>query len=427
MKTVDIDRAVFNPAYLPYLEDTARTQIFYGGSASGKSVFLAQRCIYDLMRGGRNYLVCREVGRTIRGSVFTEINRVISAWGVGKLFDVNKSDMLITCSNGYQIIFAGLDDVEKMKSLVPAKGALTDIWVEESTETNRDTVKQLYKRQRGGDDKTPKRLTLSFNPIMQNHWLYEEYFKTISWTDKQTEYKAPELSILKTWYIHNRFLTPDDVKDLEGEQDQYYRDVYTLGNWGILGDVIFTNWTVEDLSGMRDQFTNTRNGLDFGFSSDPAALSRSHYDRKHKTIYVFDELYETGLTNPELAELLKPLVGLERVTCDSSEPKSIRELNDNGINAGGAVKGKDSVNFGIQWLQQQHIVVDSKCINPRNELMTYHWKKDKSGVAIRQPVDRNNHWIDATRYAYEQDATGGATWSDVAQLGHIENYTPIWA
>lgn len=396
---------VFNDAYLPHLDNPARTQIFYGGSGSGKSVFLAQRSIYDIMRGGRNYLICRAVGRTLRGSVFTELCRVISEWGVGALFTVNKTDMLITCSNGYQIIFAGLDDIEKLKSLTPAKGAITDVWVEEATETDKATVKQLYKRQRGGDERVPKRLAMSFNPIMQSHWIYEEYFGKISWTDKQTEYKSGELSILKTWYIHNRFLTPDDVKDLESETDTYYFNVYTLGNWGVLGNVIFANWRVEDLSVMRDQFTNRRNGLDFGFADDPAALSRSHYDRMRKTIYIFDEIYETGLTNPQLAELLRPLCGADVVICDSAEPKSIRELRDNRVNVVPARKGPDSVNFGIQWLKQQQIVIDARCINARNEFMQYKWKEDASGKVSHppRPVDHNNHIIDATRYAYETD------------------------
>lgn len=405
MIDVEIDPAVFNETYKPQLKNTARTQIFYGGSSSGKSVFLAQRCVYDLMRGGRNYLICRQVGRTIRTSVFSEVVRVISRWGVGRLFNVNKSEFMITCSNGYQIYFVGLDDPEKIKSIVPAIGAWTDVWVEEATETERNTVKQLYKRQRGGDETTRKRLILSFNPIMQNHWIYEDYFSKIGWSDKQTDYKNEDLSILKTWYVHNRFLTTEDVKDLENETDKYYRDVYTFGNWGVLGNVIFTNWRVEDLKDMRKLFVNRRNGLDFGFSSDPAALSRSHYDRLHKTIYIFDELYETGLTNPSLAGLLFGLCGQDVIVCDSAEPKSIQELKDNGIKAVPARKGQDSVSFGIQWLQQQTIVIDTTCINARNEFQQYKWK-EVNGIAVRQPVDRNNHIIDATRYAYENDGKG---------------------
>jgi phage terminase large subunit len=405
MIEIDIDRAVFNAAHLPYLDDVTRTQIFYGGSGSGKSVFLAQRCVYDLMRGDRNYLVCRAVGRTIRRSVFNEIRKVIYKWNVNKLFTINKTDGIITCiNNGYQVLFAGLDDTEKVKSITPEKGVITDIWIEEATECEANTIKDLYKRQRGGNEDIPKRLIMSFNPIIQSHWIYETYFSGISWEDKQTVYKDNDLLILKTWYIHNKFLTRADVADLESEKDPYYFNVYTLGNWGVLGNVIFTNWKIEDLSEMRDQFTNRRNGLDFGFSSDPAALSVSHYDKMHKNIYIFDELYETGLTNDLLAVEVISRISNDMVICDSSEPKSIAELRNHGVNARGARKGKDSILFGIQWLQQQTIIIDKSCVATKNEVMQYKWKEDKNGMAIRQPVEKNNHIIDAMRYAYEADS-----------------------
>jgi phage terminase large subunit len=397
-----------NDVYLPYLDCMSRTQIYYGGSASGKSVFLAQRAVLDLLQGGRNYLVCRQVGRTIRGSVATEIGKVIADSGISEYFSINKTDGTITCiGTGNQIIFAGLDDVEKLKSITPHKGAITDIWVEEATETSKDSIKQLIKRQRGGDAKTHKRMTFSFNPIMQNHWIYKEYFSGIGWAEGQREYKSNTLTIVKTVYKDNKYLTAEDVKDLEKETDSYYYNVYTLGNWGVLGDVIFTNWKVQDLSDMQDQFTNRRAGLDFGFSSDPAAGGLSHYDSKKKVIYFYRELYETGLTNDILAERVIAYFGDERITCDSSEPKSIQELVNLGVNAVGAKKGKDSVNFGIDWLKQQTIIVDVSCINLQNELQQYQWKKDAGGYSLRIPVDRNNHLIDSLRYAYEDDASGG--------------------
>lgn len=406
MTNVTVYDEVFNRAYLPFLECQARTQIYYGGSGSGKSVFIAQRCIYDLMRGGRNYLVCRAVGRTIRRSVLNELVKVITDWGVTALFKINKSDGVITCTNGYQILFTGLDDTEKVKSITPAKGVITDIWIEEATEADHKTIKELYKRQRGGDEKTAKRLTMTFNPIMQSHWIFEEYFSEIGWADAQTEYRGDGLTILKTWYIHNRFLTTEDVRDLENETDKYYRDVYTLGNWGVLGNVIFTNWRVEDLSEQHAQFTNRRNGLDFGFSSDPAALVVTHYDKMRKTIYIYDELYERGLTNDLLAAEARKMINNDRVVCDSAEPKSIAELRNYNISAEAASKGKDSVLFGIQWLQQQQVIIDPRCINTVNEFRQYKWKEDKSGNAIREPVDRNNHIIDALRYAYEGEQDG---------------------
>ncbi len=424
---VEIDRKVFNDAYLPHLDNMTRTQIFYGGSSSGKSVFLAQRDVLDVMKGGRNFLVCRQVGKTLRGSVIQEVRKVITTWGLTRLFDINKTDGTVTCSNGYQVIFAGLDDVEKLKSLTPAKGVITDIRIEEATETDRATVKQLLKRQRGGNPNTPKRLTLSFNPILQNHWLYEEYIAPLGLSSDANSYTSHDLTILKTWYIHNRFLTASDIHDLENEKDPYFREVYTFGNWGVLGHVIFSNWTVQDLTGMHNQFTNRRAGLDFGYSSDPAAVVATHYDKARKTIYIYDEIYETGLTNDTLADKVMDMVNEDAVICDSAEPKSIFELQRYGVTAQPASKGRDSVLHGIQWLQQQNIVIDSRCVNTQNEFRQYQWKKDAGGNAMRQPVDRHNHIIDALRYAYEQDAQEQViSWRNLDDVGRVDNYVNKW-
>jgi len=403
MSHVKIPQGVFNAAYVPYIKSMARTQIFYGGSSSGKSVFVAQRTVLDVLRGGRNYLVCRQVGVTLRKSVWVEIERVIRDWNVGIFFDLRKSDGIIECSNGYQILFTGLDDVEKLKSMIPKVGVITDIWIEEATEILKASLKLLRKRMRAGSSKTTKRITMTFNPILKGHWLFRDYFKT--WADDQTESVGDDLTILKTTYKDNAYLTPDDIRDLENEEDKYYHDVYTLGNWGVLGNVIFTNWKIQDLSDMADQWTNLRNGGDFGYGNDPATLSRSHYDRKRKRIYIFAELYEHGLTNDKLAKKLIPIIGKERVIFDSAEPKSIQELRDNKVNAVPARKGKDSVIHGIQWLQQQTIIIDPECPNAINEFQTAKWKEDRGGEAIvpATPVDRDNHIIDPTRYAYERD------------------------
>ena len=406
MTDVTIDPAVFNDIYIPELANYARTQIDFGGSASGKSVFKAQQCIIDVMTGGRNYLVCRQVGSTVRKSVFAEIKKAIFSFGVQSLFpEINKSAGVITCANGYQILFSGLDDAEKIKSITPAKGVITDIWVEEATECDKRTIQALYKRQRGGSDDIKKRLYLTFNPILRDHWIFKTFFAPIGWADDQREYRSEELTILKTTYKDNRFLTPDDIKDLENETDKYFYDVYTLGNWGVLGNVIFTNWTVRDLSGMFDQFVNKRNGLDFGYAKDPAAMWISHYDKKRKTIYIFDELYETGLTNDILARKIRDKIGQERIICDSAEPKSIAELRQYGVSATGAKKGKGSILHGIQWLQQQEIIIHTSCINAQREFRSLKWKEDRSGepVSPPQPIDHNNHIIDGGRYAHEED------------------------
>lgn len=282
---VKIDKNVFNEIYLPHLNDETRTQIFFGGSSSGKSVaIVGQRTICDILKGDRNYLVVRNVGRTSRTSTFNEIRKIIIGWKLEDYFKVNKADMVITCINGSQILFQGLDDVEKIKSITPEKGVITDILVEEATETAENDIKQLEKRLRG-KSKVKKRITLIFNPILKTHWIFKKYFSG-RFFDNDTSYNDGDISILKTTYKDNRFLEQDDIDALENETDEYFRDVYTLGKWGTLGDVIFKNWKVEDLKDRINQFDNIRNGLDFGYSSHPMAYNRCHYDTK-KNGFIF--------------------------------------------------------------------------------------------------------------------------------------------
>ena len=404
MINLQIDPNVFNNIYLEKaMKNQKRTQIYFGGSSSGKSfAIVGQRTVLDLFKGDRNYLICRNVASTLKGSVWNEVNATIENLKLTKYFDINKSDREITCNlNGFQAFFRGLDNPEKIKSIRPKKGVITDVLVEEATECEKQKIKQLYKRQRGMS-KAKKRLTLLFNPIIKSHWIYKEYFDI--WDDSKRYIENRDLSILKTTYKDNKFLTPEDVYDLENETDKYYYEVYTLGNWGILGAVIFKNWRVEDLSWLKEIADKKKCGLDFGFADHPAAMPVTAYDKKKKTIYIMQEVYEKGLTNDILAIEILDMVGKRQlVVCDSAEPKSIRELKNLGVKAIGAKKGQDSVNFGIDWLQRQTIIVDISCQNMKNELGMYKWKEDRDGNILPVPVDKNNHLLDALRYAYEDE------------------------
>ena len=269
---------------------------------------------------------------------------------------------------------------------------------EEATEISEADYRQLKKRLRGKSE-LPKRIIFSFNPILKEHWIYKEFFG--NWDESKNLYRDKELLILKTTYKDNGFLEPDDIYDLENEKDPYYYAVYTKGDWGVLGKVIFKNWRTEDLSDKVETFDNVRNGLDFGFAEDPNALIRCHVDLKRKKIYIFEEMYAVGQTDEELIAELKKRIGNQYVTCDSAEPKTIDLLNRNGIRALGAVKGADSINTGIRFLQGFEIIVDVKCQNLKNELQVYHWAEDKYGNAVQKPVDANNHGVDALRYSTE--------------------------
>lgn len=393
---IELDKKLINPVYAGDYFNGKRYQIYFGGSSSGKSYFLASRAAIDCLCG-RNYLVVRKVARTLRGSCWNEITKAIAGMRLGKYFAINKSDMTITSErNGCQIAFAGLDDVEKVKSITPPKGVFTDIWLEEATEAAYGDYKQLDKRLRGVS-KHPKRFTLSFNPVYKTHWLYGEFFSI--WDESKNRAESDTVSILKTTHRDNRFLSPEDHEALEGEKDEYFRNVYTLGNWGILGDAVFTNWKAEDLRDYDGTDDKAYFGLDFGFTNDPTAAVKVRWDRDRKRVLVLDEMYGRGWVNSDIAEKLKSFAGRHPVTCDAAEPKSIAELRTLGIQAVPCRKGADSVTHGIQWLKGNEIIVDRRCQNMINELTLYQWRKDKDGNSINQPQDRNNHLIDAMRYA----------------------------
>jgi phage terminase large subunit len=320
--------------------------------------------------------------------------------GLQKYYRINKSDMVITCTdNDAQILFSGLDDVEKVKSITPAKGVLERIFVEEATEIKEDAYMQLTKRLRGFSDKA-KYIILAFNPILKSHWIYKKFFS--KWEDGKNIYEDEHLLIVKTTYKDNMMLTEQDKERLENESDPYYYNVYSLGNWGVLGNIIFKNWRMDDLSGMIDKFDNIYLGLDFGYSNDPNAVIKINIDKAQRKIYVFDEWYQAGMTDAELVTVVKRMAGSEYITCDCSDTKSIDYLASCGIRAIPAAKGADSINRGIRWLQGYEIIVDTRCQNFKNEIEQYHWLEDKYGNAMAKAADLNNHLLDALRYATEQ-------------------------
>ena len=302
-------------------------------------------------------------------------------------------------------MFCGLDDPEKVKSITPVEGVLERIFIEEATEIQRAAYLQLKKRLRGRS-KHRKHIFMAFNPILKSHWIYKEFFG--GWQDDKTVYEDEKTLIVKTTYKDNIYLTPEDIALLEDETDRYYYEVYTLGNWGVLGNVIFKNWRVEDLSNRLHEFDNIYCGCDFGYSNDPNALIKLHLDNKRKKIYIFDEWYQAGMSDDELVRVGRRIFGNHLIGCDLSEPKTIDYLVLKGLKAYAAIKGPDSINRGIRWLQGYEIIIDIKCQNFKNEIEQYHWQEDKNGNAMAKPVDANNHLLDALRYALSDVMVQGA-------------------
>ncbi len=228
---VCIPSEAFNPAYLPLLRDSShRYLVLYGGAGSGKSQFAVQRLVVKLLEQPLcNVLVVRATAATHRDSTYALFRQVIARWGLSSLFQYAEGDLRVTCRNGNRVIFKGLDDPEKLKSVTFPRGELTDIWVEEASELRESQFNQLDLRLRGRG--AHKQITLTFNPVSTLHWLKGRFF----------DREDPRALVLKTTYRDNRFLDPDYCRTLEAfrQSDPYYYQVYCLGEWGVLGKSLF--------------------------------------------------------------------------------------------------------------------------------------------------------------------------------------------
>ncbi len=226
-----------NPAFLPLFFDEHRYLVLCGGGGSGKSIFagrkVLERCIYE---PGHRWLVCRKVARTLRDSCFAQLRGQLAAHYPGSGAKSNSSDMRITFPNGSEILFAGLDDVEKLKSIYD----ITGIWVEEASEITEGDFNQLDIRLRT-DFPHYLQMILSFNPISITHWLKRRFFDT----------QDPRATTHRSTYRDNRFLTAEAVRTLEAfkDTDPYYYTVYCLGEWGVTGKTVFDGQAVSERLG----------------------------------------------------------------------------------------------------------------------------------------------------------------------------------
>jgi len=363
------------------LNNWVRTEIFYGGAGSGKSFFVAQRMLYRLLGElGHHYLVVRKVARTNRHSTFALLEGIIRSWKMSRIFRINKSDMEIRCVNGNNIIFSGLDDVEKLKSIAN----ITGIWVEEASEISESDFNQLNLRLRG-ITKRPKQITLTFNPISSLSWIKKRFFDFID---------EENTIIFKTTYKDNNFIDDEYKKVLEDlkYQDEVYYNVYALGNWGVLGNLVYTNWEV--VSEIPESFDRIIWGLDFGYNNPTAFVKVGIKDDE---IFLIDEIYRTGLTNLDLIfELEKKVKKREDIFADSAEPARIEEIRRKGFNIYPADK---SVKDGIDTVKRNKLFISGECSNLIKEIQTYKYKKDKDDNSLDEPVKFNDHAMDAMRYA----------------------------
>ena len=397
--------------YKDFWNFKGRYRVCKGSRASKKSKTTALFFIFALMKyPGSNLLVIRKVYRTLKDSCFADLKWAINKLQVNDYWSIKESPLeIIYIPTGQKILFRGLDDPLKVTSITVETGNLCWAWVEEAYEINREQDFNMLDESIRGIVEEPlfKQITITFNPWNERHWLKKRFF------DVEDE----NIMAKTTNYMCNEWLDESDKKlfeDMKKNNPRRYQ-VAGLGNWGIVEGLVYENWEekefdyteVAKMHGVKSAF-----GLDFGYTNDPTALFCGLIDVANKEIYVFDEIYKNAMKNRQIAEeIIRKGYGKEKIVADSQEPKSIDELYDLGLKGiRNSRKGKDSINNGIQYIQDYKIIIHPRCVNFITEISNYMWDKDKFDNAVNKPVDDFNHLMDAMRYALE-DYTKGPTFS----------------
>lgn len=399
---------VVGKGYGTFWRFKGRYRVCKGSRASKKSKTTALWFIVNMMKYPQaNTLVVRKTFRTLKDSCFTELKWAVHRLNVDAWWEFKESPLEITYKpTGQKIYFRGLDDPLKVTSITVDVGVLCWAWLEEAYEVMKeDDFNILDESIRGGvpeGSELFKQWTITFNPWNEHHWLKKRFFDN----------PDDETLALTTNYMCNEWLDAADIKvfeDMKKRNPRRYA-VAGLGGWGIVDGLVYENWReeafdigeVSSRKGVVSAF-----GLDFGYTNDPTTLFCGLLDQNAKQLFVFDEMYEKGLSNKRIADNIKGMgYGKERITADSAEPKSIDELKSLGLRVKGAAKGKDSVKNGIQWIQDLEIIIHPRCVNFITEISNYTWDQDKFGTKLNVPIDDFNHLMDAMRYALEKYITG---------------------
>ena len=400
---------VVGKGYGTFWNFKGRYRVCKGSRASKKSKTTALNSIVRIMAHPQANLLCvRKTYRTLKDSCFTELKWAIHRLGVDAWWEVKESPLEMTYTpTGQKILFRGLDDPLKVTSITVEVGVLCFLWIEEAYEISSEAdFNTLDESIRG--EMPPglfKQITLTFNPWNEHHWLKHRFFDAEPDTD---------ILAVTTNYTCNEWLDAADKKVFETmkiNNPRRYR-VAGLGDWGIVDGLVYENWEerlfsideVKQVPGIKSAF-----GLDFGYTNDPTALFCGMIDQTGKTIWVFDEIYKPGMSNEDIANaVIQAGYAKERIRADCAEPKSIDRLYSLGLShIRKARKGKDSINNGIDFIQDYKIFIHPRCVNFITEIGNYTWDTDtKTGKKLNHPIDDFNHLMDAMRYALEEFAVG---------------------
>jgi len=389
-KTVRIQRIKL---FSEFLKTRKRYMVLYGGSGAGKSHSIAQRIIQLFYEeDNRRFLITRKTLPSLKISAYQLIIDLLDEYRFP--YELNKSDLTIRQGSN-EMLFKSLDEAQKIRSYES-----NYIWAEEPSESSyRDFTHMRLSLKRKTD--TMNQMFLSFNPISKLHWLHKEFVEL---------FNSETTAIMHSTYKDNPFLPEENIRDLldlEQKDYTYYR-IYTLGEWGVLENVIYNNYEIIDINKWPDSFDEVIYGLDFGFNS-PSALIEIGF--KDGVPYERELIYKTKLTNKDLIREMDAL-RIDK-TCymfaDSSEPSRIEEISDAGYNIHPCKKGRDSVKMGIDHVRSEKCFILNTSVNLIREKQGYKYKEDKDGNVFDEPVKFRDHLMDAERMArwtYHEEFTG---------------------
>lgn len=382
-----------------------RYRVVKGSRASKKSKTTALWYATWLNKTGyerSNLVVFRKTYRTLKDSCFADLKWAMTRLGVEDDWTFKTSPLEMTRkSTGQKILFRGLDDALKITSITVDKGYLCWAWLEEAYELMDEKQFDLMDESIRGNCPAPlfKQWTITLNPWNERHWIKTRFFDI-----KKSDILAKTIN-----YMCNEWLDSADLQlfdDMKTRNPRRYR-VAGLGEWGIVEGLVYENWHEHTfaLKDIQEEYSDleTAFGLDFGYTNDPSAFFDGYISLKARKIFVYDEFYEKGLSNRAIADKVIAMGhGKDRITADSAEPKSVDELRGYGLRVRGAQKGRDSVNAGIQFVQDFEIIIHPRCVNFLTEISNYTWDTDKFGKMLNKPVDDFNHLLDAMRYGCER-------------------------
>lgn len=376
-----------------------------GGRGSSKSSFISIEMIMGVMLdvdGKANGICFRKYGVSLEKSVYNQLKWAIDILDVWDQWKAFKSPLKLEyLPTGQEILFVGMDDPQKLKSIKPANGGYYKYsWFEEVNEA--DGIQEIRSIEqsvlRGGEIFISFK---SFNPPANNsNWINTEVQEV---RKDRLVHHSTYLDVPKDWLGKQFFL---EAAHLKKTNELAYRHEY-LGEMTGTGLTVFPNVEIRIITDEEiGLFDNIREGIDWGYAADPFCFVQCNYSKKLKKIFVFNEIFEYGLLNAaameQIAKIHSPYA---EIVADSEDPKSIGEFWDAGFPICGAKKGQGSRGFGFKFLQGlEKIVIDPvRCPNVKREFTMCEFEKMRDGSVRNEYPDKNDHTIDAIRYALERD------------------------